>query len=363
MIYQEDVMKVVQALAGFSLGEADSLRRAMSGKSRGPDEMIKTRDAFLSAAQARGHDPQFIAETWRQIESFCGYAFCKAHSASYAVLSLQLLWFKEYHPAHFFAGVLNNRGGFYSPQAYIFEARRAGLTVLPPDLDHSRLECLGQGNFIRLGFSFIVDLRQETTRRILQEREITPFTDFPDFLSRVRPATNEIDQLIDSGTLNRFGTPAGLRWQSRLLPSPGLFATETPVPAFAGKALTDPEKARLEARSLGVVLCRHPLEFFKLHTHTVFSDQLAEKSGKTVLLNGILIAGKSVRTKRGERMKFLTFDDGHGTFDVTFFPKTWRKLGHWFTDGIAFQIIGEVENTWGMPTITAKNALPLVESF
>ncbi len=115
MIYQEDVMRVAHALAGMSLGQADLLRRSMSGKLRSPEAMARLRDASSrlprSAASSRGG-----AETWRQIESFAGYAFCKAHSASYALLSLQVAYLKAHHPAEFMAAVISNQAGSTAPR-------------------------------------------------------------------------------------------------------------------------------------------------------------------------------------------------------------------------------------------------------
>ncbi|MBI4666360.1 MAG: DNA polymerase III subunit alpha [Nitrospinae bacterium] len=140
MIYQEDVLKVANAVAGMGLGEADSLRKCMS-KKRNWERMEKYRERFIEGAVERGVEMGVAEEIWRQVESFGGYAFCKAHSASFAVLSWRAAYLKAHYPAEFMAAVIRNRGGFYDTAEYIEEARRLGIRILPPDVNESGAEC------------------------------------------------------------------------------------------------------------------------------------------------------------------------------------------------------------------------------
>jgi DNA-directed DNA polymerase III PolC len=140
MIYQEDVLKVANAVAGMGLGEADALRRCMS-KKRNWEDIGKYKKRFIDGATGRGVDETVSEEIWRQIESFGGYAFCKAHSASFAVISYQTAYLKAHYPAEFMAAVIANNGGFYSASAYVEEARRMGVSILPPDVNKSGKEC------------------------------------------------------------------------------------------------------------------------------------------------------------------------------------------------------------------------------
>jgi DNA polymerase III alpha subunit len=133
MIYQEDVIKVAHKIGGMSLGEADSLRKCMS-KKRDWQDINTYRDRFVSGAIQNGVEKKSAKEIWRQIESFAGYAFCKAHSASFAIVSYQTAYLKAHYPAEFMAAVLSNRGGFYDACAYTEEARRMGIKILPPDV-------------------------------------------------------------------------------------------------------------------------------------------------------------------------------------------------------------------------------------
>ena len=123
MVYQEDVIKVAHHFAGLTLGEADVLRRGMSGKYRSREEFQKVKEKFASNCKEKGYADQLTQEVWRQIESFAGYAFAKGHSASYAIESYQSLYLKAHYPLEFMVGVINNFGGFYKTEFYFHEAR------------------------------------------------------------------------------------------------------------------------------------------------------------------------------------------------------------------------------------------------
>ena len=151
MIYQEDVIKVAHHIAGLTLEEADLLRRAMSGKMRSHGAMRKMENRFLSSCGERGLKPAHAKELWRQISSFAGYAFCKAHSASFALLSFQVAFLKAHYPAEFMASVLSNRGGYYSAAVYVQEAKRLGLKSWLPSAHNSENEKPGEKDPVRRG--------------------------------------------------------------------------------------------------------------------------------------------------------------------------------------------------------------------
>ncbi|NLI78452.1 MAG: hypothetical protein GX442_18685 [Candidatus Riflebacteria bacterium] len=359
MIYQEDVMKVAHALAGFTLGEADLLRRAMSGKERGSEIMVRNRARFLDGAAARGVAPPIAEEIWRQMESFSGYAFCKAHSASYAVLSLQLLWMKMHHPARFMAGVLDNRGGFYGPQAYLSEARRLGVTVLPPDVIDSGWDCTVSGQTIRLGLSFVKGLGRACHDRLVAERARAPFDGLADFLGRVRPDEGEFTALNGSGALARFGPPAACQMARIFDGAAGLFPREFSFPAFAARQPSAAERARLELAAMGLMVSAHPLDLVETPAGVTTSNRLAAGAGKVVRMAGFLIASKPVTTKRGDRMRFLTLEDREGPFEVTVFPPAWRRFGAVLNDAGCVFVEGRVDADWEVPSLNASRLAPL----
>ncbi|MCX7012822.1 MAG: hypothetical protein NTW86_09740 [Candidatus Sumerlaeota bacterium] len=207
MIYQEDVLKVACHVGGMSLGEADLLRRAMSGKMRSRDAMDRLTGKFFASCRRKGIPEEIAAEIWRQIASFAGYSFCKGHSAAFAVLSYQCAYLKAHRPAEFMAAVLNNGGGFYGAAAYVQEARRMGLRVLPPDVNASRVGYVGNSKerWIRVGFRAIKNFPDERIDAILRARAERPFDSLPDFLSRSGCTREEASKLILVGACDAFG--------------------------------------------------------------------------------------------------------------------------------------------------------------
>ena len=227
MIYQEDVIRVAHLLGGLTLGEADLLRRAMSGKLRSPEAMERLTEKFIRSCRRRGIDEESIAEIWRQIESFAGYGFCKGHSAAFAVLSYQTAWLKAHCPGEFMASVLNNEGGFYGPAAYVSEARRMGLRLRPPDINASEVAYTGctlrQPNvanyhmpfaeaekrpplgWVRVGLGAIKNMETETVQNIVGKRAKKPYANLEDFLQRSSAGRETADRLIRAGAFDSFG--------------------------------------------------------------------------------------------------------------------------------------------------------------
>lgn len=219
MVYQEDVLLVAHEIAGMSYGEADVLRRAMSGKSRGEEAMAAAHERFVSGAMERhGLTREEAEEIWRQIASFAGYSFCKGHSAAFAVLSYQVAWLKAHYPAEFFAAVLDNGGGFYGAGAYIEEARRWGVRIMNPCVNcgevsyrgrtHHAAHLQAQG-WVQVGLGAIAQISDEVSHRIVNERRAHgPYRSLHDFLSRTAPAPHEARQLARAGALDCLAAPS-----------------------------------------------------------------------------------------------------------------------------------------------------------
>ena len=206
MIYQEDVLKVACHVGGMSLGEADLLRRAMSGKMRSKDAMDQLTQKFFASARNKGIPEETIAEIWRQIASFAGYSFCKGHSAAFAVLSYQCAYLKAHHPAEFMAAVLNNGGGFYGAAAYVQEARRLGLRVLGPDINASAVHYTGDSRekWLRVGLSAIKNFPPARIDVIIRARAEQPYVSLEDFLRRSNCTREEAAKLIRVGGCDLF---------------------------------------------------------------------------------------------------------------------------------------------------------------
>ncbi len=372
MVYQEDVSRVAVALAGFSHGEADRLRKVMSKKDR-EFHLKDFRTRFFAGARARGVAEPTVAAVWAMMMSFSGYSFCKPHSASYARVSFQAAYLKTHHSAEFMAAVISNQGGYYTTFAYVSEARRLGLTILPPDVIRSRQRWTGQGQTVRVGLQAIKGLGRATAARIVTERSRRPFRDGMDFLKRVQPDEAEARALIRSGALDGLTPPgdrAGLMWtlacwqhrRDRSVDANSLFATPT---GTAAPCLPDDdplERLRREFAVLGFLCDRHPMTLYRAALQArqaVPARDLGHWVGRHVRFGGWFVTGKVVHTKHGDPMEFLTFEDETDLIETTFFPEVYRRFCHMLDWGRPYLLSGRVEMDWGVLTLTVDHVAPL----
>jgi DNA-directed DNA polymerase III PolC len=365
MVYQEDVIKVVHAVAGWSLGEADKLRRCMS-KKRHWEKIETYRERFLADAQRRGLSGRAAAEIWRQIEAFGGYAFCKAHSASYAQLSFQSAYLKAHYPAAFMAAVLSNQGGFYGPAAYLEEARRLGLRLLAPDVNAGAWRYTAEGgDSLRVGLMAVKQLGAGHAHALQKAR---PFCSLRDLLARVPLTREETEALIDCGACDGLG-PGRTRlhweaalsrhWRRRSAGPDLLAAPELPLPALP-EADAD-ERLAAEFAQLGLSPAAHPLMQYRgllsrlAGPGTVAAADLARHAGQRVRAYGWLVTWRGNRVhKTGELMKFMTLEDLTGTFEVTLFPRAYAEHGHKLFGLGPYWVEGIVEDDHGGVTLTAE---------
>ncbi|MFZ5950321.1 MAG: DNA polymerase III subunit alpha [Candidatus Rifleibacteriota bacterium] len=353
MVYQEDVMKVAHCLAGFSLAEADVLRRAMSGKERSQNQMESARQRFLAGAAEKGIEPAIAGEIWRQISSFCGYAFCKAHSAAYAVLSLELLWLKTHHPLIFYQAVINNRGGFYGTQAYISAAMREGIKILPPDITQSEAEFTIVESHLLTGLSFISNLEKATVESILRQRKIREFAGLSDFIERIRPSEDEFNSLVGSGSLDRFGNRAWCRWQFKTSHRAGLFVEDmAPLPPTMNLCNKGPAIIKEELQTMGFAVSDHPCCLIQATLEN--STTIPRRLNKKVEVAGLLLVAKSVTTSKGGKMKFLTLEDGYGLMEIVFFPDAWKNNSISLEHAGFFKVKGTVKCDQGQLVIQGE---------
>jgi len=361
MVYQEDVSKVAVALAGFSHAEGDGLRKVMAKKDKAL-KLANYRAMFFAGCAARGVASAAVAEMWRMIESFDGYSFCKPHSASYARVSFQAAYLKNHYPAEFMAAVISNRGGYYSTFAYVSEAKRLGLEILPPDVGESRVPWVGRGRRIRVGLQAVHGLSEDFLARLQAARLQGKFFDAGDFFQRTRPADNEALALIHCGALDGLVPDSNrtvLLWQwasfQRTVQDPrclSLFAVRLPPPP----PLPPPDlrsKARKEFAVLGFLCDGHPLRFLTIPPGaTAKVADLPGQVGRRLSLAVWLLTGKLVSTRSGEAMEFLTFEDESGQVETTFFPETYRTYAHLLQSGRGYLLTGLVEEDYGALTVT-----------
>jgi DNA polymerase-3 subunit alpha/error-prone DNA polymerase len=376
MVYQEDVSRAAVALAGFSHAEADGLRKILSKKDR-ERQLRDYARRFREGARARGVSEEQIAALWDMMMSFDGYSFCKPHSASYARVSFQAAYLKVHHPAEFMAAVISNQGGFYSTFAYVSEARRLGLAVLPPDVNASGWRWGGKEAALRVGLLAVRGLSAQTGERVVAARRERAYAGLGDFLERVRPDAGEVRALVHCGALDGLAPGAGraeLLWEATrrlavlssvsaarrnrsLFEAPPAEAPSPRLPADDAR-----ERLRREFAVLGFLCDRHPMELYASAVRRAGAVKAADvprRIGRRVRFAGWLITGKVVETKLGEPMEFLTFEDETGLVEATFFPDTYRRFCHLLDREQPYLLAGKVEEDWGAVTLTVDQVTAL----
>lgn len=376
MIYQEDVLTVVHELAGLTYGEADLFRRAMSGKLRSKDFMAGQRERFVSGCMKNGISLKIADELWRQVSSFSGYAFCKAHSASYSVLSFQEAWLKVHYPAEFLCSVLNNYGGFYSHQEYINEAKRLGVTVRLPDVNGSVVShSVETDGSIRLGIEGIREVSQQSKDLLLRNRS-TPYTSIEDFALRSHVTAEDGRKLISIGFCDSFGRS---RSEMQVLFASMLKAKDVARSGRKNKgrnteqlawgfdeAATSYDLSHLskagrfrqfvsEQRYLGYSVTSHPSEFLPVDPDVISSDRIPQFVEQPVQVLGYVSAVKPVRTKKGEPMQMLNLADATGTIDVVVFPNVFKRFYTELAGAAALKIEGIVKDSFGVQSLIASS--------
>jgi DNA polymerase-3 subunit alpha len=330
MVYQEDVIKVAHHFADLDLGQADVLRRGMSGKFRSREEFEKVQEQFIANCRKKGYPDAVIFEIWNQVASFAGYAFAKGHSASYAVESYQTLFLRAYFPLEYMVAVLNNGGGFYHPEFYIHEARMLGATIHPPCINKSRIVNRIYGTALYLGFMYLKELETLVMERIVKERQKNgDFVSLVDFLDRVPISIEQISILIriDAFRCTKVNTYE-LLWQAHLLLSKGkivdhpkLFLPKHQNFQIPQLYTTVLESAFTQWELLGFCLCS-PFELLKEPPKNCNgSKDLEQYLNKQIDIYGYLVTVKNTHTHTGKRMCFATMVDQQGqVFDTVLFP-------------------------------------------
>lgn len=379
MIYQEDVIKVAYHIAGLSLEEADLLRRAMSGKMRSHSAMQKIIDKYFASCKSKGLTDEQAKELWRQIESFAGYSFCKAHSASFALLSYQVAFLKAHYPAEFMASVLSNMGGFYSAAVYVWEAKRLGLTVVLPCINKGEYEYMGNKKELRIGLMAVKNLSYNSIQTILQRRKNDgEYHSLSDFLIRTKLGFEETSILIKCGAMGSFKKtrPELLRLldiyihKRKILDESynDLFLHETFVMEDEVRTninFTVEEICKTEYETFDYMVTRHPLYFYRSfteHPSIVKAKDLNKYRGKNVRLIGWYMTSKRIRTRKGDIMKFLSLEDTTGTFEAVIFPREYEKFAEITMSMGPYIIDGKVDVNDATNVVVSKLSVLSVSS-
>lgn len=361
MVFQEDVIKVAHYFGGLDLGEADILRRAMSGKYRSNNQFQVIREKYMQSCREQGHPDALAAEVWRQMESFAGYSFNKAHSASFAVESYMSLYLKTYYPKEFMVAVINNFGGFYSTELYFLELLKTGGQIQAPCVNNSDYYTNIRGNEVFVGLVHIDRLQQQLAEKILEERgKNGPYLHLQDFIERTDPGAKQLDILVSTGAFRFTGkTKKRLLWEANFLQKknrPGLHhapvlfedrPVQFDIPELRDNPLDDLYD---EMEILGFTLSNpfsladaDPAKYIK-------AKELGSHCGKTVTVLAYFIARKHVTTKNNDQMFFGTFVDCElDWIDTVHFPEAARNYPL-HTNGFYF-ITGRVTSDFGVYSI------------
>ena len=362
MVYQEDVIKVCHHFAGLDLADADVLRRAMSGKYRSRKEMQRIVDRFFESCRNKGHPEPLIREVWRQIESFAGYSFSKAHSASFAVESYQSLYLKAHYPLEFLTAVVNNFGGFYQTEVYLNEARRYGANIECPCVNRSSYTTVIRGSDIFIGFIHIRDLEHKIAKKICRLRkEDGPYQNLEDFYQRTGLPLEQLLLLIRINAIRFTGkSKTHLLWQAHLMCSkrkptlPLLFKPQAKEFIFPEPEYNAIQNAYDEMELLGFTVSMSPFDMIgSSFRGDIMAKDMLSYTGREVRMTGWLIHIKYVRTIHNDLMHFGCFLDAEGTFfDTVHFPETlksWPFRG----EGI-YLLLGRITQSFGYPSLTIQ---------
>jgi len=380
MVYQEDVLKVCHHFAGLDLGDADVLRRMMNHKSRRKDEMTELTKKFFDNCKSRGYSDKVTREVWRQIESFAGYSFSKAHSASYAVESFQSLFLKAYFPLEFQVAVINNFGGFYPTWVYFNELRRQGGIVHLPCVNMSEYLTSLHGKVAYIGFVHLQGLEAEFAQSIVNERITNgKYRGLADFMERLHPKMEQMTILIRSGAFmftgkskptllweahayngkmssyrNKFHGMRGLVQETQFRFSHDTFGMQNhdyQLPVMKSQPLED---AYDEMELFGFPVTLTWFDMLKTRFRgEVFAKNMMQYVGNQYRMLGRLVSLKYVKTCKGELMHFANFLDANGdVFDATIFPNV-LKMYPFQGDGI-YLMLGKIVEEFGHPSIEVQ---------
>ncbi len=370
MVYQEDVSKVVMALADFTPAEADDLRKIISKKHK-QKEVQDYHEQFFKGARKKNIDGKVCQQIWNMIMSFSGYSFCKPHSASYALVSFKSAFLRAHYPAEFMAAVISNQGGYYSTFAYISEARRMGLKVLMPDINSSQKHYSGYKNDLRIGLMQLKGLSHRALNTVINERKRGGFyNSFDEFLTRTRLDPSDTAILIKAGCFDAVEphrTRASLLWSLKMQ-RPVQKKTDAGTISMFGQGSTKeiPDireydkdtKLQHEIDTFGFIISQHPLSLYEKKLKNlcyVQAKNMHRYVNNKIKMIGWFITGKVASTKNQKLMEFISFEDTTAIYETTFFPKTFNKFVHMISSTRAYVLEGKVESHYGALTLNVQN--------
>ena len=386
MIYQEQLMRVSQKLAGYSLEEADNLRKATGKKIR--ELIVKERSKFVEGCVRNGHSDEFAQDYFDKIEPFADYSFNKSHSLGYGLITYQTAWLKANHPVPYLAALLTSvKTNLDKAAVYLGECRQLEIPVLVPDVNASYSDFSCEGHAIRFGLSAVRNVGEGVSGQLIEERERGgPFTDFHDFCDRVDAGVlnkRTIESLINGGAFDSLGHPrkgllnvfevivdAGLRRRRErdagtmsLFDLGGAAADDSPVfddrLAIPDVEFDKSERLRAEKDMLGLYVSDHPLMGVEHALRRLVECSIAELSdlddGAMRTVAGVVTAFQRKYTKRGDLMATFVLEDLAASIEVMVFPKTMLTYGELLAPDAIVTVRGRIDGRDDTPKLMAMD--------
>lgn len=336
LVYQEQVMQTAQILAGFSLGEADLLRRAMSKKNL--DVIQRERSKFIEGAIKLGRKKETAEKVYDYIAQFANYGFNRSHAVAYSKIAFWLAYFKVHYPGAFYLALLNsNMGNRHKIAQYLMQAQEAGIKILPPDIESSKADFSLENGKILVGLKAIRGLRSDLLKQILEiKRPIKSMTDFLWKIDNNLLSADAVGNLIKAGTFDRLAPNRNelLKINKDLVESvkmagSNLSLFETLEPKVEEKKMpTAAEKSAMEVEAMGFSTGINPIIAVQKYARKFNAKRLQVfESNEQGIAVGKLMKVKQITTKKGDNMAFAVFSDTSGERDFTIFPQVWEKLG------------------------------------
>ncbi|MGS0677995.1 DNA polymerase III subunit alpha [Lactobacillus johnsonii] len=336
LVYQEQVMQTAQVLAGFSLGEADLLRRAMSKKNA--DVIQRERAKFIEGAIKLGRKMETAEKVYDYIAQFANYGFNRSHAVAYSKIAFWLAYFKVHYPGAFYLALLNsNMGNRHKIAQYLMQAQEAGIKILPPDIENGKADFSLENGKILVGLKAIRGLRSDLLKQILEiKRPIKSMTDFLWKIDNNLLSADAVGNLIKAGTFDRLAPNRNelLKINKDLVESvkmagSNLSLFETLEPKVEEEKMpTAAEKSAMEIEAMGFSTGINPIIAVQKYARKFNAKRLQVfESNEQGIAVGKLMKVKQITTKKGDNMAFAVFSDTSGERDFTIFPQVWEKLG------------------------------------
>jgi error-prone DNA polymerase len=340
VVFQDQVLDVAMALAGFTVGEAEGLRRAMSRK-RSEAALEAYRARFVEGALGKGVAVELANEIYDKLVAFSGFGFPKSHAAAFGLLAYQSAWLRHHYPAEFLCALLNEQPmGFYPPSTLVRDAQRRGVEVLPPDVNESAAKCAVQDDAVRVGLEYVDSLGKDDAAALVAERRRGgPFTTVVELAQRAPLSRDEVEALVASGACDSLGdSRRALLWELGLVPRaetvPGSRGEEHQLPLPLDPTAETPElpeqtpweRMLADYRRTSLSVGVHPLELLRPHlpNGVLSSEELrAARNRAQVVVAGMTVARQRPATANG--VVFMLLEDEHGQMNLIVPPSVYER--------------------------------------